>query len=46
MRAPHSPKCPSSWFGLADGVLLCQIACEFVAASRKLNDRGFIPIDA
>ena len=31
---------------VTDGVLLWQVACEFVAASRKLNDRGFTPIDA
>jgi predicted nucleic acid-binding protein len=30
----------------ADGVLLWQVACEFVAASRKLNDQGFTPTDA
>ncbi len=29
---------------VTDGVLLWQVACEFVAASRKLNDRGFTPI--
>ena len=29
-----------------DGVLLWQVACEFVAASRKLNDQGFTPTDA
>ena len=31
---------------VTDGVLLWQVACELVAASRKLNDRGFTPIDA
>ena len=31
---------------VTDGVLLWQVACEFVAASRMLNDRGFTPIDA
>lgn len=30
----------------ADGVLLWQVACEFVAASRKLVDQGFTPADA
>jgi predicted nucleic acid-binding protein len=29
-----------------DGVLLWQVACEFVAASRKLSDQGFTPADA
>lgn len=29
-----------------DGVLLWQVACEFIAASRKLNDQGFTPTDA
>ena len=29
-----------------DGVLLWQVACEFVAASRKLNAQGFTPSDA
>jgi predicted nucleic acid-binding protein len=28
---------------LTDGVLLWQVACEFVAASRKLKDFGFTP---
>ena len=27
--------------GAADGVLLWQVACEFVAASRKLSGQGF-----
>ena len=31
---------------LADGVLLWQVACEFVAASRKLADQGFAPAAA
>ena len=30
----------------SDGVLLWQVACEFVAASRKLSARGFTPLDA
>jgi len=30
----------------ADGVLLWQVACEFVAASRKLNAQGFMVVDA
>ena len=30
----------------ADGVLLWQVACEFIAASRKLNAQGFTPTDA
>lgn len=29
-----------------DGVLLWQVACEFVAASRKLSAYGFTPSDA
>lgn len=29
-----------------DGVLLWQVACEFVAASRKLENRGFTPAHA
>jgi predicted nucleic acid-binding protein len=29
-----------------DGVLLWQVACEFVAASRKLKDQGFTTVDA
>jgi len=29
-----------------DGVLLWQVACEFVAASRKLNSQGFTIVDA
>lgn len=31
---------------LTDGVLLWQVACEFVAASRKLADQGFSPAAA
>lgn len=31
---------------LPDGVLLWQVACEFVAASRKLADRGFPAAEA
>ena len=30
----------------SDGVLLWQVACEFVAASRKLSAQGFTPSDA
>jgi predicted nucleic acid-binding protein len=29
-----------------DGVLLWQVACEFVAASRKLRSQGFTVVDA
>jgi predicted nucleic acid-binding protein len=29
-----------------DGVLLWQVACEFVAASRKLRSSGFTTVDA
>jgi predicted nucleic acid-binding protein len=29
-----------------DGVLLWQVACEFIAASRKLSSRGFTPAQA
>ena len=29
-----------------DGVLLWQVACEFVAASRKLAAQGFTPVHA
>ena len=29
-----------------DGVLLWQVACEFVAASRKLSAQGFTASDA
>lgn len=29
-----------------DGVLLWQVACEFVAASRKLGSQGFTTVDA
>jgi predicted nucleic acid-binding protein len=29
-----------------DGVILWQVACEFVAASRKLEGQGFRPEDA
>lgn len=31
---------------LPDGVLLWQVACEFVAASRKLADHGFTAAEA
>lgn len=31
---------------LRDGVLLWQVACEFIAASRKLADSGFTPAAA
>lgn len=27
--------------GLADGILLWQVACEFIASTRKLADQGF-----
>jgi predicted nucleic acid-binding protein len=30
----------------SDGVLLWQVACEFVAASRKLSSQGFTASDA
>jgi len=30
----------------SDGVLLWQVACEFIAASRKLAAQGFAPDDA
>jgi predicted nucleic acid-binding protein len=30
----------------SDGVLLWQVACEFVAASRKLSAQGFTPSNA
>jgi predicted nucleic acid-binding protein len=30
----------------SDGVLLWQVACEFIAASRKLAPQGFAPEDA
>jgi predicted nucleic acid-binding protein len=30
----------------SDGVLPWQVACEFVAASRKLRSQGFTPADA
>ena len=30
----------------SDGVLLWQVACEFVAASRKLRSQGFTMADA
>jgi len=29
--------------GSSDGVLLWQVACEFLSASRKLNKQGFTP---
>lgn len=29
-----------------DSVLLWQVACEFIAAPRKLKDQGFTPVDA
>ena len=29
-----------------DGVLLWQVACEFLSASRKLSKQGFTPTDA
>ncbi len=32
--------------GAPDGVVLWQVACEFVAASRKLSPQGFTPSDA
>lgn len=32
--------------GLTDGVLPWQVACEFIAASRKLKEQGFTPEDA
>ncbi len=32
--------------GPGDGVLLWQVACEFVAASRKLKSQGFTNVDA
>jgi predicted nucleic acid-binding protein len=30
----------------SDGVLLWQVACEFIAASRKLRSQGFTAVDA
>ena len=30
----------------ADGVLLWQVACEFLSASRKLSKQGFTPAEA
>ena len=32
--------------GSSDGVLLWQVACEFLSASRKLNKQGFTPAHA
>ena len=32
--------------GCTDGVLLWQVACEFLAASRKLSRQGFTPAHA
>lgn len=32
--------------GLSDGVLLWQVACEFIAASRKLSSQGLTPAAA
>lgn len=32
--------------GLTDGVLFWQVACEFIAASRKLTDQGFTTASA
>lgn len=32
--------------GTTDAVLLWQVACEFVAASRKLSTQGFTPLHA
>jgi hypothetical protein len=32
--------------GVPDGVLLWQVACQFLSASRKLNKQGFTPTDA
>lgn len=32
--------------GTVDGVLLWQVACEFVSASRKLSSQGFSPVEA
>jgi predicted nucleic acid-binding protein len=29
-----------------DGVVLWQVACEFIAVSRKLSEQGFLPADA
>ncbi len=31
---------------MTDGVLPWQVACEFIAASRKLHGQGFTPADA
>jgi predicted nucleic acid-binding protein len=31
---------------VTDGVLPWQVACEFIAASRKLREQGFTPADA
>lgn len=31
---------------VTDGVLPWQVACEFIAASRKLQEQGFTPADA
>ena len=32
--------------GAVDGVILWQVACEFIAASRKLESQGFSPVEA
>ena len=39
-------KWPSISSQARDGVLLWQVACEFVAASRKLRSQGFTTVDA
>jgi predicted nucleic acid-binding protein len=31
---------------ISDGVLLCQVACEYIAAARKLRDQAFSTKDA
>ena len=30
----------------SDGILLWQVACEFLSASRKLSEQGFTPTHA
>jgi len=44
---PHRQKRAIELFTATnDGVLLWQVACEFIAASRKLASQGFTPQDA
>lgn len=44
--SPHRQTIALDLIAAAEGVLLWQVACEFLSASRKLSKQGFTPTQA